>query len=199
MLLVTIGKEAIDDYGRYKRDVESNSAPYKVLLSSGSTASGSSRREHGDLERSHGARVGMVPSSKLRVGDLVVLEKNQRVPADMVLLRTSAGDHRPSFESPRGGGAAGHHAPSHGDVLDSDDEPGKGESECRSAAHGEDSDGAGGTCFVRTDQLDGETDWKLRVAVDITQRMSEDELVQLGERAVIYGEYWICCPSTRCN
>ncbi|XP_068418746.1 probable phospholipid-transporting ATPase IIB isoform X6 [Eschrichtius robustus] len=28
-----------------------------------------------------------------------------------------------------------------------------------------------GSCFIRTDQLDGETDWKLRVAVSCTQRL----------------------------
>lgn len=46
--------------------------------------------------------------------------QNQRVPADMVLLRTSEKD---------------------------------------------------GGCFIRTDQLDGETDWKLRLAVQDTQRL----------------------------
>lgn len=28
-----------------------------------------------------------------------------------------------------------------------------------------------GSCFIRTDQLDGETDWKLKVAVSCTQRL----------------------------
>lgn len=28
-----------------------------------------------------------------------------------------------------------------------------------------------GSCFIRTDQLDGETDWKLKVAVACTQRL----------------------------
>ncbi|KAG8133398.1 putative Phospholipid-transporting ATPase protein, partial [Naja naja] len=27
------------------------------------------------------------------------------------------------------------------------------------------------SCFIRTDQLDGETDWKLKVAVSCTQRL----------------------------
>jgi len=31
-----------------------------------------------------------------------------------------------------------------------------------------------GTCFIRTDQLDGETDWKLRLAVPSTQRLTSD-------------------------
>ena len=29
-----------------------------------------------------------------------------------------------------------------------------------------------GSCFIRTDQLDGETDWKLRLAVGTTQKLS---------------------------
>jgi len=36
-----------------------------------------------------------------------------------------------------------------------------------------------GACFIRTDQLDGETDWKLRLAVTNTQRMArEDDLLE---------------------
>ena len=34
-----------------------------------------------------------------------------------------------------------------------------------------------GSCFVRTDQLDGETDWKLRVAVtSCQQRLHSDQV-----------------------
>lgn len=32
-----------------------------------------------------------------------------------------------------------------------------------------------GTCFIRTDQLDGETDWKLRLAVPVTQKLDTNE------------------------
>ena len=35
---------------------------------------------------------------------------------------------------------------------------------------------AKGSCFVRTDQLDGETDWKLRVAVPACQALRNDEV-----------------------
>ena len=31
-----------------------------------------------------------------------------------------------------------------------------------------------GTCFIRTDQLDGETDWKLRIAVPPSQAMENN-------------------------
>ena len=35
-----------------------------------------------------------------------------------------------------------------------------------------------GSCFIRTDQLDGETDWKLRLAVTKTQVSSVEEFIQ---------------------
>ncbi|ORX48008.1 aminophospholipid-transporting P-type ATPase [Hesseltinella vesiculosa] len=115
VLLVTISKEAMDDLHRYKRDKEANSQLYQRLTAGG--------LQH-------------VPSSKIRVGDLVVLRKDQRVPADMVLLRTS------------------------------DDT---------------------GSCFIRTDQLDGETDWKLRLAVPSLQRQGhDDDLLQV--RGSIYAD-----------
>ena len=124
VLTVTMGKEAYDDYKRYLRDAEANSARYLIL-----EPSVSGNEDSGPHTRA-------IPSSKIRVGDLVCLEKNQRVPADMVLLRTS--DHS-------------------------------------------------GTCFIRTDQLDGETDWKLRVAVPTCQKMQrDDELLSLD--AEVYGK-----------
>jgi phospholipid-translocating ATPase len=113
VLCVTIGKEAYDDYKRNQRDREANSQRYLVL---DPTSFESSPLEGGPHTRS-------VPSSQLAVGDLVILEKNQRVPADLILLRTSDNS---------------------------------------------------GTCFIRTDQLDGETDWKLRVAVPACQKLNTD-------------------------
>lgn len=71
VLTVTICREAIDDYRRYQRDREVNSQKYKRLIVS----------ERHALE--------LVPSSKLKVGDIIIVEKNERVPADLILLRTS--------------------------------------------------------------------------------------------------------------
>ncbi|OJA20783.1 hypothetical protein AZE42_07018 [Rhizopogon vesiculosus] len=120
VLCVTMGKEAYDDYKRNLRDREANSQKYLILVPSSDS----------------GPHTRSVPSSSLKVGDLVLLEKNQRVPADMVLLRTSD---------------------------------------------------ASGTCFIRTDQLDGETDWKLRVAVPATQKLHDDgELLDLD--AEVYAD-----------
>jgi phospholipid-translocating ATPase len=132
VLFVTMGKEAYDDYKRHQRDREANSQRYLILTPPSPGAA------HLDPEQAYlntHANTRSVPSSALRVGDLVHLEKNQRVPADMVLLHTSE---------------------------------------------------VSGTCFIRTDQLDGETDWKLRVAVSECQKMDEKDLVKLD--AEIYAD-----------
>lgn len=101
-MTVTIGKEAYDDFKRYQRDKEANSQIYQKITPQG---------------------VVKIPSSAIRVGDVIKLEKNERVPADMVLLRTTE---------------------------------------------------KSGSIFIRTDQLDGETDWKLRVAVPSCQKLHDD-------------------------
>ncbi|XP_070387074.1 probable phospholipid-transporting ATPase IIB isoform X3 [Dermacentor albipictus] len=115
VLTVTLIRECIDDCRRYARDREVNSQKFQKLTANGVT---------------------YIPSSDIRVSDLIIIEKNQRVPADMVLLRTTEKN---------------------------------------------------GSCFIRTDQLDGETDWKLRVAVDTTQRLlSMEELLEID--ACVYAE-----------
>lgn len=100
VLFVTISKEAYDDYKRYKRDKEANSQLYRKLTPQGTLVN--------------------VPSSKIHVGDIIFIEKNERIPADLIFLKTS--------------------------------------------------DQSAST-FIRTDQLDGETDWKLRIAVPVTQKL----------------------------
>ena len=103
VLVVTMLKEAFDDIKRFVRDKEANSQKFKKVTQKG---------------------IVQVPSSDIAVSDLIIIEKNQRVPADMIFLRTTD---------------------------------------------------ATGTCFVRTDQLDGETDWKLRIAVSSSQSLPSDE------------------------
>lgn len=103
VLTVTMFREAVDDLRRHRRDKQVNSTLYKRL------------EMNGEWE--------WAPASHLHVGDIICVEKNERVPADLVLLRTSE---------------------------------------------------TSGTVFIRTDQLDGETDWKLRTAVHETQRLAND-------------------------
>uniref|UniRef100_A0A673HMV5 Phospholipid-transporting ATPase n=1 Tax=Sinocyclocheilus rhinocerous TaxID=307959 RepID=A0A673HMV5_9TELE len=92
VLAVTMVREAVDEVRRCRRDKEMNSQLYSKL-----TVRGDHNVTHPD--------------------DII---HNQRIPADMILLRTSEKT---------------------------------------------------GSCFIRTDQLDGETDWKLRIAVACTQRL----------------------------
>lgn len=107
VLIITMIKEAYDDLTRWKRDKEVNSKLYTKLTKTGKAE---------------------VNAAQIRVGDLIELKANERVPADMVLL-----------------------------------------------VSGEDS----GTVFIRTDQLDGETDWKLRKAIVLTQRVQKAGLCEV--------------------
>ena len=53
-----MGKEAYDDWKRYKRDQENNSQKYQIMTTNG---------------------IKLVPSSKIRVGDFIIINKDQRV------------------------------------------------------------------------------------------------------------------------
>lgn len=114
-MFVTIGKEAYDDYKRYKRDQEANSQLYERLTESGFV---------------------YIPSMDIKVGDFIRIQRNQRVPADCILLRTTE---------------------------------------------------KSGACFIRTDQLDGETDWKMRVALPFSQNL-ESHLLLTSLSLNIYAE-----------
>uniref|UniRef100_A0A8C3CL45 Phospholipid-transporting ATPase n=1 Tax=Cairina moschata TaxID=8855 RepID=A0A8C3CL45_CAIMO len=115
VLAVTVIREAAEEIRCYVRDKEVNSQIYSKLTARGTVK---------------------VKSSNIQVGDLIIVEKNQRVPADMIFLRTSEKN---------------------------------------------------GSCFLRTDQLDGETDWKLRLPVTCTQRLpTASDLLQI--RSYVYAE-----------
>ncbi|KAF2073335.1 hypothetical protein CYY_005353 [Polysphondylium violaceum] len=115
VLSVTIFKEAYDDFKRYRRDKEANSAQYLRLTKNGFVS---------------------IPSSDIKVGHYILVETNQRVPCDMIFLRTTEKN---------------------------------------------------GASFIRTDQLDGETDWKLRRSVNMTQKLATDESL-LSLRSTLYAE-----------
>lgn len=101
VLAVTMAKEAYDDIQRWRTDVSINHESYERLLPTGATT--------------------RVRAQDIEVGHVIRVSTDQRVPADLVMLRT----HDQS-----------------------------------------------GTAFVRTDQLDGETDWKLRLAVPSCQKLA---------------------------
>ncbi|XP_951951.1 cation transporting ATPase, putative [Theileria annulata] len=100
VVAVCMIKEGIEDYKRHVRDREHNTQKFSVYQ----------KDEYID-----------VSAERLKLGQLITLKQGQRVPADLLLLKTSDPN---------------------------------------------------GASFVRTDQLDGETDWKLKRAVATTQAMS---------------------------
>ncbi|KAG4304984.1 hypothetical protein PORY_001659 [Pneumocystis oryctolagi] len=101
VISITMGKELLDDLARRKRDNEANSEPYIILGNN-----------------------SLKKSRDLKVGDLIVVQKNKRIPSDILLLHTN---------------------------------------------------NPNGECFIKTDQLDGETDWKLKIATAATQSFSSSE------------------------
>jgi phospholipid-translocating ATPase len=94
---VTIFKEWFDDIQRMRKDKELNNKKYLKL-----------RRDGGFRE---------ISAATIKVGDIIKIHQNERVPADLILLSTTE---------------------------------------------------KSGSVFIRTDQLDGETDWKLRKAPTMT-------------------------------
>ena len=101
VLGITICKEGYDDYQRYLRDKELNESLFNKVTYNG---------------------IEKIAAKDIKTGDIIQLNKNERVPADMIFLHTSDKSK---------------------------------------------------TIFLRTDQLDGETDWKLRKPVSITQELND--------------------------
>ena len=170
VLLITLIKEFLDELNRFKRDKETNNEKYKkVVVDIGNKDFNKFKKSYyqpkkkkteyvpnSDLneilvnkqdndnepfdEKKNGKSnfnveinnkndenvyysentiLKDVCSKDIRVGDVIVIEKNQRIPADCLLLK--------SFD------------PSE-------------------------------SCFIKTDQLDGETDWKHRKAISVSQK-----------------------------
>jgi len=174
VLAITLGKEAYDDVTRRQRDAEANSARYTVLV----FHEGSQTRQFSQLKAKEaqpklrkklgksspkpltnigeeeanlhhdGAPVESASyheiakmARDLRVGDVIKLGKDQRIPADCVILKIYTGEATTADQQ------------------------------------------EGGEAFIRTDQLDGETDWKLRLVPALTQSLANQDLVNLSINA----------------
>ena len=109
VVFVSMSKELYDDINRRLQDKKTNSTMVNTLIFN------QSQRKVETIQKK---------SSDLQVGDIIELNKDNRVPADIVVLKT---------------------------FTESDDNQ----------------------AFIRTDQLDGETDWKLRKAPGLTQQADE--------------------------
>lgn len=113
---VSMLKELYDDINRRIQDKRTNAEEYLVH-----------RPPTMNLDKSF---TEIIQSKFLKIGDIVELKENQRVPADMVLLKTY-------------------------------------------------NDSGENHTFIRTDQLDGETDWKLRKAPGLLQKMDVYDIINL--------------------
>jgi phospholipid-translocating ATPase len=104
---------------------------------------------------------------------VVKMGKDQRVPADMVILKSYSNESTPPTTAKP---AAPGISPTlidadRDDLLNLDESP--SEPEIVAAA------GPSGEAFIRTDQLDGETDWKLRLTSPLTQNLDVGEFTRL--------------------
>lgn len=204
VLAITLGKEAYDDLGRRKRDKEANAEGYVVLkfeLEAAGYNDHQARRkkkskknraqdrlmdireEEETVEGDGSARLDipsatvrevLTKSRDLKVGDVLKLGKDQRVPADVVILKSFT--HESHVEeiaaSPKSQASL---------VEPVSEAPVEGLQDSASSdakTSSPDCGGAGET-FIRTDQLDGETDWKLRLGSPLTQSLPACEFVRL--------------------
>jgi phospholipid-translocating ATPase len=118
----------------------------------------------------------------LKVGDVLKLNKDQRLPADVVILKSYTNETTSDQDSP------GEHedeellldsvsdSPLDKPTAMTDDE----HESTSKASNTPSADAIGvGETFIRTDQLDGETDWKLRLGSPLTQQLEPAEFTRL--------------------
>ena len=118
VISVTMIKELYDDINRRFQDKKTNNELY-------------TKYEKNIINPNEGKKIE-IPSHQIKIGDFLILNENQRIPADMILLKTFNNDEEDN------------HA------------------------------------YIRTDQLDGETDWKLRKAINFTQKLSISEIININ-------------------
>ena len=206
VLSVTLGKEAVDDLARRRRDAEANAERYSVLcFADDTTGDGiSTRKRHSSIHgatstrngpsktQDHPSAIAERPDTRasrnppisplawpvtkyardLNVGDVLILRKGQRVPADVVILGSRIGDRPSSSESQtHQSPAASTDVPNLIQALADNSIPVVPAVEAQQQEIGvTQADGVAET-FIRTEQLDGETDWKLRFASPLTQKL----------------------------
>ncbi|KAL8721792.1 MAG: hypothetical protein Q9225_001592 [Loekoesia sp. 1 TL-2023] len=224
VLSITLGKEALDDIARRRRDAEANKEAYTVLrLHDPSKAprrrnkknrpsSARSKRGRSNTSSSYPNRLDVIEEEEeilghggkgskvdievdelsirardIKVGDVVKLGKDQRVPADLVILKSSSAESglatSPLFQPKI--------SPSNISCTEPDTTSRSEELHFAATAPEDDKStdipndsvtsnfDATGEAFLRTDQLDGETDWKLRLASPLTQSLDPREFARL--------------------
>ncbi|XHF96779.1 hypothetical protein AWENTII_000397 [Aspergillus wentii] len=163
---ISLGKEALDDIARRRRDAEANAEEYSVLFLDRPTNSGAS-----PVDSNSGDVLEMTKRSRdLKVGDVLKVRKNQRLPADVIILKSISNDSVTRKDSVA--------AETSADLIDSTQGSPSNAEPSSSATPEQDASSASDT-FIRTDQLDGETDWKLRLPSVLSQNLPLSELTRL--------------------
>ena len=238
VLTITLGKEALDDISRRRRDNEANKEGYTVLRLRDTSQSSSKNMKGRELQprtnpgrrsitssqvtrldaiaeeediigdQNNDSHIEMdeitIKSRDLKVGDVLRLGKDQRVPADLVILKsytTESVADAPSLLQASTTVENAHELNDDDKKLGSIDKfitetftnpP----TNPRSVMASETQDdlvrsavaervetaaapSATGETFLRTDQLDGETDWKLRLASPLTQSLDPRSFTRL--------------------
>ena len=122
VVIVSLLKELIDDVNRRIQDLKTNSTKVTTIQFIKNKKNKNSLKELKKIKKRY---------SNLKIGDIIELNKDEKVPADIIVLKT---------------------------FNESEDS----------------------NTFIRTDQLDGETDWKLRKAPGITQKLNEAQILELN-------------------
>lgn len=86
-------KEAIDDRARWRQDRIANALPFHCVLRKDDLRMAESTppepRSNYTPTESDAAALRQIASSKLQVGDIVMIREDELIPADMVLLKSS--------------------------------------------------------------------------------------------------------------
>ena len=224
VLFITLGKEALDDIARRKRDADANKAEYTVFryhdVSQGSSPTakrrGGSRlrlkKAKGTIASSKRSRLDAIEeeeeltgddhqqlrlsnieidqveikSRDLKVGDVLKLNKDQRVPADLVILKSyvtessiTPAPQKAEVDISASADALGTISEAHPATNTSNSIEVDATRSLRDEVSLSTSEASTGETFIRTDQLDGETDWKLRTTSPLSQSLDPREFMQL--------------------
>jgi phospholipid-translocating ATPase len=180
---ISLGKEAYDDIGRRRRDAEANSEEFTVL-SFGKPSPGNAPGYPRGVSRSELGTDDVFEITKksrdLKVGDVLKVRKDQRLPADVIILKSTLIE---STVSKRRLSEVDEQAQEN-DLLEPIVETTSVQESVPTVANVPPADDGAeaantGDTFIRTDQLDGETDWKLRLPSTLSQTLSLRDFTRL--------------------
>jgi phospholipid-translocating ATPase len=181
---ISLGKEAWDDIGRRRRDAEANSEEFSVISFQRPVikAKKGQPRVAPRVDPDTGAFEIIKKSRDLKVGDVLKVRKDQRLPADVVILKSSLTDSLTTKRPSNSVEVSAHDQVP--DLLEPIPETSANQSNMglETAETNEEASSTSDT-FIRTDQLDGETDWKLRLPSTLSQTLPLRDFTRLRVHA----------------